>query len=472
MALTLAELLTAKTQTEIYSLLLGQLADEGFPVTAWQSGSVERTELMAFSSVLVDLVTNYLPTITGGGFLDYANTDWLRLLSSQQYENDYNQASFTIGTIHLAAASGSGPYAFNAGDLTITFGASGNRYICNESGTVPLSGSTDVSFTAENPGSSYADPSNSGDITLVTPLPGVTVTNPADDYSDVDHVGSGTGTLTLGGSPVGSHQVLINIDSTGASGVAGWSYQLDGAPFVSAGTVSSVTDLGGDGIDITLVNGGSGTSFVEGDTYLFSTPGSWITTQGGDDETNDALKTRDRNRWSSLSDIATEEYYELLARSTPSVGSQVTQVIVLPDADINNRLNITVAGPEGALPGGTVTAIQAYVSSRARITDNPVVQSPAGVDITLAATISVSFAQLSAAQDAAQTAMIDYVNSVGINGTIRISKIVELVMEITGIVDISGTTINAVAANFTLGSMSTFEVGELVLPLSFTWVTV
>ncbi len=457
---TLQELLTALTQTE------------GFPTTAWPAGGVDRTRNMAYSTVLVDLVTGYIPAIAGGGFLDYAQTDWLRLLAQQQFSIDYQAASETVGNITLTAAGGSGPYTFNSGDIVIIFAASGNRYIVTNGGTIPSGGDLVAEFHAEFGGASYNDPSSSADITLINSLPGVTVTNPAGDYSDVSHVGSGTGTLTLGGSPVGSHQVLINIDSTGASGVAGWSYQLDGAPFVSSGVVASVTNLGGDGINITLVNGGSGTSFVEGDTYLFSTPGSWITTQGADDETNDALIQRCKDRWPSLSDIATEEYYELLATSTPSVGSQVTQVIVQPDENINNRLSIVVAGPEGALPSGTVTAIQTYVSSRSRITDNPVVQSPAGIDITLAGNVSVSFAQLSTAEDAIQTAMIDYINAIGINGTIRLSKIVELVMEVTGTIDIDTLTINGSATNKTLGSSSTFEVADLVLPLSFAYVAV
>ncbi len=251
---------------------------------------------------------------------------------------------------------------------------------------------------------------------------------------------------------------------------------MDGSPYVSQGAVTQNTNLQSTNISITLTNGATGTSFVEGDTYLFSTPGSWITSQGANEEAssppgNNALATRCRDRWSTLSLIPTNNFYDILVRSVPTVGSQVTQVIALPDTVINNKVNIIVAGPQGALPSSVVSTIQAYVSPRVPITDLPVVSSPSLTNVTLAGTITVTAAQLSTAETAILASMTNYVGNVGINGVVRLAKIIELLMEIGGVIDVSGMTINGAAANLQLGTSSTFFVTNLQT-LQFSYITV
>lgn len=468
---TLAQLLQVITPEQAYQALLGVYQSEDFPITAWPAGGVDATRTLAYATVLSDLVLNYVPNIAGGGYLSTAATDWLRLLASEIFQLPYLAATNTIGEPVLAAAGGSGPYTFGVGDLRINFATSRNRYVNLDAGTIPSGGSlTGIRFQAEKPGSSYNDPSNSTDITLVDSLPGVTVTNPAETYSTVDHIGAGTGSVTPSGSPVAPHRVVVSIDSSGAVGAASWSYQLDGEAIVSVGALSTYT-IPGTNITITLANGGSGTSFVEGDTYTFQTPGSWITVQGTDDEVDPALIQRCVDRWALQSGIAALDYYDFLARNTPGVMGQVTQSIVLTDPNINNRINIVVSGPQGVLPAGVVTAIRTYIGSRPAICDNPNVTSPSVENITLAGAVTVTFKALVAAQIAIQTAMSDYINGGGINPTYRIAKIIDLVMNVAGVVDFSGLTINGVAANLTLGDSSTFLVGSLQ-PLGFSYISV
>ncbi len=471
MTATIAELTTPQTVEQIFAMLLAVYQANGFPTTAWQTGGLDRTRTMAIATALQDISANYIPSITAGGLLDFAealeNVDWLRLLAEQNFNLPYNPASFTVGDVTLTA--GSTGYTISAGQITIIIPATGNRYINTTGGALAASGSLVCTFVAEFAGAQYNDPSSST-ISLVSALPGVMATNPATDYTDVAQVGAGVGTVTPGGSPVGPHQVTIRIDSTGNAGAVSWSYSVDAAAYVSAGIVTTGTNLAGTGISATLADGSGGTNFIEGDTYLFNTPGSWITTQGSDDESSPALATRCRNRWRSLSYIPTNGYYELLATSTPDVGSQVTQVIVLPDEFINDVVNIIVAGPEGVLPPATVAAIQAFIDPRAIGTDNPTVRSPTTLDITFAATVTVTAAALLAAQDAAQAASVNYVDEGGINATYRLAKITEFIMEISGVQDISGVTINGVAANLTLGSVSSFVVGSFSAA-NYTWIT-
>lgn len=464
----LADLLAPQTVTQIFQILLGVYQAAGFPVQSWQPFGTERTRLMAIATAINDISANYVPQLAAGGFTGYADGDWLRLLAAQLYAIDYNPASFTVGNITLTNVS-SNAYTITAGQLKATFGASGRSYINNEGGTLSASDTLVLSFTAEFPGQAYSDPSSSGALTLTTPLPGVTLTNPAGDYSDVAQVGAGTGTVVPSGTPVGPHQVIVQIDSSGAAGAAAWSYSLDGAPYVSIGSEVSASDLGGTGIDITLTDGISGTSFVAGDTYLFTAPGSWITAQGADIESDASLTLRCNNRWSTLSNIPTNGFYELLAQSVPGVGAQVTQVIVLPDSVINNKVNIIVAGPLGALPVDTVTDIQDYITPRSIGTDWPVVVSPTTLDITIAATVTATGAQLIAAQSLIEDAVAAYILGIGINGTIRIAGLIDVIMDVAGVVDVADVTINGSASNVTLGSSTTFVVPSLQ-PLDIAYV--
>ncbi len=470
MATSLATLQATRTQEQIFATMLGVYQANGFPTQSWQPGGTERTRLMAFSAALASVSGDFIPAATSGGFLSFASTDWLRLTADELFAIVYNAAGFTQGNITATAATGSGPYSYTDGSLTAIFGASGNRYRVVGAGNIAAGpGSTVLVFKAEFAGAKYNDPSNSGALTLVTPLPGVTMTNPAGTYSAVAKVGSGTGTLTLGGSPTAPHQVILRIDSTGTAATAAWSYSLDGSPFVVFGT-GNATNLAGTAINITLVDGGSGTSFVLGDTHTFATPGSWITSQGNDDEANLLLAQRCRNRWGSLSPIPTNSLYELLATSTPTVGSQVTQVKVLTDTVINNQVNIVVAGPAGVLPPTVVASIQSYINPRGPITDTPLVVSPSTLAVTYGGVITVRAASLAAAQGAIQTAMTNMTNAVGINGTLRIAQLIDEVMDVADVVDFAGATINGVASNLTLGSATTFVLPSLQ-PLAFSYVT-
>lgn len=470
MATSLDDLRTLQSSTQIFQTLLGVYQANGFPVQSWQTGGVERTRLMAFATALADVSGNYIAEASAGGFLDFASTNWLRLTAEELYEVIYNKASFTQGTITLTAASGVPTSTYQAGQLIAVFSDTGHRYLNTGTVVIPAGpGSVSGTFQAEFAGSSYSDQPN-GILTLVTAIPGVTLTNPAGAFTTpVAHVGSGTGTVTPGGSPTTPHQVIVRIDSTGTASTASWSYSLDGSPFVSFGT-GNATNLAGTSINITLANGASGTSFVKDDTYAFTNPGSWITVQGSDDESDTALAERCRNRWSTLSPIPTNSFYKLIATSTPSVGSQVTQVVVINDSVVNNQVNIVVAGPGGVLPPATVASIQSYINPRVPITDKPVVVSPTTTSVTLAATVTATASQLTAAQSAIQTSMTNYINSVGINGVIRLAAIIELIMEVDGVIDVSGLTINSSSANVTLGSSTTFVLPS-PLTVNFTYVT-
>jgi baseplate J-like protein len=475
MTVALSTLLAPQTQQQLTNIALGIYQANGFPVQSWQPLGVERTRLAAFTTALVDIASNYIPTYTGAGFLDYATGQWLQLTAQELYNLLYNPAVFAQGSITLTAATGVGTQTLQAGQLTVNFANTGNRY--QNAGVVVIPagpGTVSATFQAANAGASFNDPSNqiAGAITLVTPIPGVSLTNPAATFSGVTHVGSGTGTITPSGAPSQPNSVSIAITSTGAVGVATFSYSINSAAAVAGGvTAASITNLGGAGINLGFANGASGTSFALGDSYSFTNPGSWITQVGANQETDAALAQRCRNRWASLSAVPTQGLYALLATSTPGVGAQVTQCQVIPDSVINNKVNIVVSGPGGVLPSTTITTIQNYITPRARGCDNPVVVSPTTTPITFGGTATVLAAQLATATNAITTALQNYIAGLGTNPTIRISTITELVMQIAGVVDFTGVTINGVAANLTLGGIGSYVLPAYPPTIGLSYVT-
>lgn len=449
--IALSDLLIAATAEAIGQQLLNVLQSYDFPVSDWNEGGTEKTKIMAFRQAIFDFSASLIPTIAGGGFLDYASGNWLTLLAKQLYNVDRNVATNTIGNMLLACNSANGPYTFTAGQL-VAIMPSGLRYVNVNGGVLNTSGTLQLQWRSEFPndslaGLNYVDASGTA-VSLVTPFPGVTITNPAPTYSAVTQTGGvGTGTVTPSGVPAGSHNVTIRIDVSGQVGVASWSYSVDGGAFVSAGTATNVNNLGGvANLNVTLANGAGNPSFVAGETYAYATPGSWITQQGTDEERDPALRTRCRARWPSLSKVPTLTVYDLFAREA---SSQVTQVYVATDPLLVNRVNIYIGGQGGVLPASVVAAVQAYINPRVPITDRPLVLSPAErtVAFSTSTIVEVKTAQLAAAQAAIQAAIATYITAAGINGIIRAADIIEIIMATAGVVNVFNFAITGANSN-------------------------
>lgn len=443
---TLAQLLEDVTIDNVVSKILGVLQSNGSPITDWYEGGTERTRVKAFATALRDLAGVLVKKIAGGSFLDFADTvansvgaSWLRLHAEQVFDTTYNKRTRTVGKVRLNCAVTAGPHNLQPGALIIRFTATGNRYFSTNTGVVviPSGGFVDVEVKAEfeqnttaDPPVNFSDPSGAA-IELVSFFAGVTVTNPAPTYSPVTLTGTGTGTVTPSGTPSGSHSVSVKIETSGQAGAAGWRYSIDGGAYSSVQTGASLANLGGFGIDVTLANGAGTPSFVAGDVYTFTTPGTWITTQGLDDESNPNLIQRCRARWPEQGAIPSEDVYILMARRS---STQITQVFAANDPVVNNKILLYLAGAAGLLSAGVLASAQAYI--RARTGDSDLVEclSPAERTITLsAALVRVKASKLVAAQAAAQSAIATYLQSVGTNGKVKRARIVDLVMSIDGI---------------------------------------
>lgn len=500
MTVTLQSLLATQSLDSIRAKVFGKLQGRGLPTTDWSATGIERAIVEMVSLALQDLVVNGIPIAVGGGFVDYATADWLTLNSQERYNNQRNLATYTQGTIRLTN-TGSSPAPVSPTSLWFLF-PSGNRYngpIGAGPFNVPAGGFLDITVQSESPNHSvatsptdtaplvnYVDPSGAV-IQMTTPIAGVSATNPAPLYSGVTQTGVGSGVVTPTGSPAGAHNITIRIDTSGqVGGTLVYSYSLDGGAFVTGLTASSQSNIGGFGIGFSLANGAGTPSFIAGTVYGFSCPGSWITQQGTDAESDGSLQTRDKNRWPSLATAQaipgspTLGFYDLLVRLA---STQVTQTLVQNDPTINNRVNIYVAGQGGILPGSQIASINAFLAALNMLTDSPVVLSPTTAAITIGGlTITVKQASLASAQTSLQLALQNYFAGLGINastsgGVIRHARIIGIIEDIFGVVDISDTTmtINGVVQSLTMPTV----VGQVQLPLwtqqvasAFTWQTV
>lgn len=487
MALTLQQLLAAPSSDTIKAQLLATLQAPStgtpFPVTDWYVGGIARTLVEMETVALLDFVANLVPVIAGAGFLDYATgtavgspADWLSLLALEEFGLVRNPAAYQIGNVTLTCAATAGPYNIAANQLWFLSNA-GLKYNNLTGGSLTPGGSLTVSVQSEflnslPTGYNYAADQANSITQLITGLAGVTVANPSPDFAAITHVGSGTGTLaltrTVGGTPPTNGNVSVLITASGQVGAATFSYSLNSGTYTGAGTVGSTFAVPGTGTTITFTNGGVNPSFVIGDTYNWGAPGSWITQQGTDAESDANLVIRCKARWSSLSAVPTFDCYSLWARTA---SPQVTRTVVTPDLTVGGQVDLTIAGQAGALPAAVISAVQTYINYRVPITASCVVSSAVAQPITITGTITVASASLAAAQVAAQAYVANYIAGTAIGGTVYLSQIITQLDLPSGVITVAGVTINGAALDYTL---TTLQVATFVqnLASTLTWIGV
>lgn len=468
---TLAELIVPQTEDQLRARLMAYLSAAGLPTTDWSATGIERALMEMDTTALADLVSALVPNIAAGGLATLSTGGWLTMLGSENYQITRTAATHTTGTITLTCSASAGPYTIIANQLWFVSTA-GRRYSNTTGGTLTSGGTLDVTVTSEFANDSatsallnYVDGNNTI-VAMVTPLPGVTCNNGAASVSTVEHIGSGTGTATPGGSYSGTHSCTVYINTSGSYTAATWSYSVDGAAYSSpsAGAVKTVSGS----TTVTLANGTGTPSFVAGDKYIFSWPGSWITTQGADEESDDALRARVIARWPALAPVPTSSVYDLWARLA---SAQVTRTLSSLSTTEPGRIDVLIGGQAGALTAGVISTVQAYIDQRVPLGDRPVVASISTDAITLVATVTVSAASLSAVQTQGQALLTDYFANLAINGTVRLADITEILMSCTGCVDVTALTINGSATNRTITG-NKIPSWSQTISSAFTWAMV
>ncbi len=174
---SLTELFTPLSRDQVVASMIGVAEALSMPVTAWQAGSVGREML----EIVAQEVANQSQTgavAAAGGLLSYATGLWLTLVAFENWGVERTPATSGSGDLALTNASGI-VYTLAAGDVRGVNRTTGATYTSSTGGTLNGSGGTlTVTLVADEPGTDSN--ASAGDIdALVTPLLGVTVTNPA-----------------------------------------------------------------------------------------------------------------------------------------------------------------------------------------------------------------------------------------------------------------------------------------------------
>jgi len=152
MSLTVAELLSPRTRDQIADDILAALTAAGFPVTAWQPGSVPRVLVFAFAATLA-VLWGLVAQVSASAFLDTATGAWLSLHALSRFSLTRIAATFARHGLTLNNATGS-PITVTPGQLLLTTAAGAVRYRSTNTTnvTVPASGSVGVTVQAETAG--------------------------------------------------------------------------------------------------------------------------------------------------------------------------------------------------------------------------------------------------------------------------------------------------------------------------------
>jgi len=502
---TLAELLSPRTRDQLGAEITTKIATAG-RANRWIPGAATQDVVDALAQVLENYVAALVPVFAGANLIDYVCglapdlspdlaellAPWAPLVAEQRYGLTRDEATHTEGLLTFEVADGSGPYTLPAGTLVRL--ASGNRYALIDELELDVGPST----TEATVRSEYASDSAAGLVyadaaglacELVEFRAGVTVTNPAPEVSPVTALGSGSGTMSVGGSPAGSHMVTVRVTAAGQTATALGEYSYDGAAYVAFELADGLS-LGG--ASITFANGAGSPSWHVGDVRSVQWPGSWITVLGRDIETLASLAARCKARWPALAVVTdaatgqavpvapTASVLESLAIEAGRyvAGGQVTRAISIPDETIPNVARVIIAGQGGVLTSAAVADVQDYLERRAGLTDRVIVGSPTTRAVTIAnLTIYARRAALTSAQAGVQRAIAALIAGTAINGRIEFEDVITAVRTVAGVtrIDAASMTINGASEDLALPvTPGAYELATWSqdAATAFTWVSV
>jgi len=183
--ISLADLITPPTSGEVAADQLDLLTLASFPTTSWQSGSVPLTLTQADAVPLADLGQT-ISKIAKGGYLTLApqlsatngRSPWVDLYAYNNYGKTRQNPDgiATQGTMTLTDATSAGPFTISEWQL-VAQSPNGVQFQNFTGGILPTGGTLDLTWQASVAGST-GNLAAGTTWTMLTPLPGVTLTNP------------------------------------------------------------------------------------------------------------------------------------------------------------------------------------------------------------------------------------------------------------------------------------------------------
>lgn len=158
--------------------------------------------------------------------------------------------------------------------------------------------------------------------------------------------------------------------------------------------------------------------------------GTWITSQGSDDEADASLQGRCTARWPSLGSAPTESVFDLWAKTASAI---VTRTRVIADAALPGQVDVYLAGAGGSVGNTAVTAVNAFIQPRVPITNTCVVSDSQNEPILVQATIYARNGFQDSALAAANANLTAYWLTIDVAGLIYLSDVFEAMQSPAGV---------------------------------------
>lgn len=273
--------------------------------------------------------------------------------------------------------------------------------------------------------------------------------------------GAGPYTLTPGASIIYETNKKLRYFSSNPSDVtlpAGPSTTI--VPYKAESPGSAYNAALGTGIGFVTPLPGVTASFTDTQSI-----GTWLTTQGTDDESDVSVRARCRSKWATIGLQKPADAYLYLAMNTPGVSVQPTKVKV---DNTNPRgpgtLDVWIAGPAGPLS----TSDEILVRSFLLLLQSPAADTNIQNASTLSVNVTATVKYLGGFSDAvgiAASGIKDLIDLVDIGGKLQLSDVVKVIVDVDGIdeVDLTTVRINGVFADLSLGVSQLAVAGTINL---------
>lgn len=183
MALSVAQLTELVSRSSLVTWAVERLRELGFDTTGWQEGRIQNTILDAVATVSSAHALTASDTVRATTN-DLATGAALDLYSFNRFSNTREPGAKAAGGM-LFTNAGTVAHVVSVGQLIIEETTNGQQYVNTSAGTIPAGGSLELEVEAVLVGADGNVPNNSP-LTLITPLAGVTVTNPGPGDVDLD----------------------------------------------------------------------------------------------------------------------------------------------------------------------------------------------------------------------------------------------------------------------------------------------
>lgn len=276
------------------------------------------------------------------------------------------------------------------------------------------------------------------------------------------------GVATLTAAPVAGPYTIVPRQLWIADPAGRRFANITGGTLPLGGTLSMVWQAEEAGADYNLANGTITVMATPLAGVTVDNPdpgtGTWITQTGADEESDDELRARCRNKWSTLGTGSTEDSYEFWAKVA---SDEVRRVSVLDHnnlgADQDGHVTVILAGSSGPVSGTAVTDVTDYIETRRPLCSTVHVASASPRAITVAGTVTV----LATFRAAAEAAIVDnfttFAEETPVGGTVYVAALIEQIMLPAGVINVVLPTAVDVALDFN-------EVPAFTLDLDFSEV--